>query len=124
MLNLRISQTELFLTENRTNIDIAKESGNLKPNLIVKKSFNGSNAHIVQFNDIYWFISKESGISAASLEDINKIATSNGYPKMYPLRNAINCPNDINQSSVCGVIPINKQQIELYYNSHISPKQR
>lgn len=89
----KISSTEFFLAENQTTIDIAKESGNLIPNFIVKKSFNREQAHIVQFKDKYLFISKETGISSTTLENINKINNNNGYPTMYPLRNAINCFN-------------------------------
>ena len=107
----KISPTEFFFTENQTNIDIALESGNMQPNFIVLKSFNKNHAHFVKFKDSYLFISKESGISAATLENINTINNNNGYPTMYPLRNAINCPNGTNP-------------IELYYNSHIIPGQR
>ena len=113
-----VSPTELYLTENKTNIEIAVESGNIQPNFIVLKSFNKNHAHIVKFNDNYLFISKESGISAKTLEDLNKINATKGYPKMYPLRNAINCPN------VCDTCVNNttSKKIEPYFDSHINRK--
>ena len=116
----KISPTEFFFAENQTTIDIALESGNMQPNFIVLKSFNKNHAHIVKFKDTYLFISKETGISATTLENINKIATNNGYTIMYPLRNAINCPN-INSANICGATT---NGIHLYYNSRINPKQR
>ena len=85
------SPTKYLFADNQTVIDIALESGNLTPNFIILKSFNNNHSHIVKFKNTYLYISKDKQISAETLSNINMINTKNGYSKMYPLHNVINC---------------------------------